>query len=421
MSDPMDGDFDEVDLSKLTERQQLAYLMRQSEVEARPQAKPTPRSRKPPATPRSKSKEEDGHKRSGSSGKKGNSHWMYDEFANDAAENKEGLWTPKEHEKFVQLIEGRSGQNIQWSTVAEQLGGRTEKQCADYMQRLLDRGIIKGANDSASQHKESEHAGSETQKRPRERNSNSAGSRGGTVLTYKRVCSDQIPPLLPKADPEEIKARSLALLKEIEAREAEYAKAAISSEPPELVKQEDSGQNAPAAMGFSQEEEARLDLDLLSMQQAERAMLTEFHEAEVERLAVWFREGCNRDAFESQVEDFLGPWDSAMEFLRQQLCLDAPTHMPTAQPPKKRLAKLLRQFDQHKTTLVKRQQEVAKSLHLIQSWRIHGCQAPKPNEKAINQVADPGALSVVAHLEEPVMEAKVPTVAAVFPYQVRQK
>ena len=45
----------------------------------------------------------------------------------------------------------------------------------------------------------------------------------------------------------------------------------------------------------------------------------------------------------------------------------------------------------------------------------------QPNEKAINQVADPGALSVVAHLEEPVREAKVPTVAAVFPYQVRQK
>ena len=41
------------------------------------------------------------------------------------------------------------------------------------------------------------------------------------------------------------------------------------------------------------------------------------------------------------------------------------------------------------------------------------------NENAIKQVADPGGLSVVAHLEDPVSDPKVPTVGVQFPYQIK--
>merc|ERR1712166_805698 len=146
LSDLPVGEDGEVDLSKLTERQQIALLLKQSEEEAR-KPTPTPKSRKPPSTPRSsRAKDPEPHSSRGhGSGSKKEVHvnTAYDEFASEHQQSsKDGLWTPREHDRFMQIVDQHPGE-IKWSTVVQQIEGRTEQQCSEYMQRLLDRGLIK--------------------------------------------------------------------------------------------------------------------------------------------------------------------------------------------------------------------------------------------------------------------------------------
>ena len=67
----------------------------------------------------------------------------------------DGLWTPREHGLFMDVVEAHAGTEIkvrfpptrisfpsQWSAVVEKVSGRSEQQCEDYMQRLVDRGLI---------------------------------------------------------------------------------------------------------------------------------------------------------------------------------------------------------------------------------------------------------------------------------------
>jgi len=432
LSDLPVGEDGEVDLSKLTERQQIALLLKQSEEEAR-KPTPTPKSRKPPSTPRSsRAKDPEPHSSRGhGSGSKKEVHvnTAYDEFASEHQQSsKDGLWTPREHDRFMQIVDQHPGE-IQWSDVVQQIEGRTEQQCSEYMQRLLDRGLIKyhqgapalsapPANQTgvvASSNVERAHQTrtplSET-KRQREYTSSSLlASANQPRSSYKRVRSDQIPELLPKVSMAEISEHAKALLVEIEATEAKYEAAQKSCEVPELAK-------VPPAEPEpdNTEVESQLDPELLNQQQHERHMLREQFTAEIERAAVWFRESCAREAFEG--DDIQAPWDVAVGFVLENQCLASPEAAPTAQPPKKRLSKLARQFEQMKAALIKQQTERARALGLVQSWRLQGCGATRANTEAIGLAVDPAQLSLAQHIQGQTL-GKFPTVKVNFPYFIK--
>lgn len=421
MGDTVNIDGEEIDLSKLTERQQIALLLRQSEEEAK---KPSQSSRrKPPSTPRSRSKDES-HQPQGSqtrppsSAKRETSRWGYEEFASEAGGSKEGLWTPREHQLFMEVVEAHAGSDIKWSSVVDKLGGRTEQQCADYMQLLLDRGLVEHDEPPAAARPRAAPEEEPQQKRARtvmDGASPQTRGRANSVPVYRRIRSDEIPALLPKASPEQIKARSQAVLERILEHEKQVAEARAESEPPELTKIDP---DSAVAEDASANPDEALDPELLNQQLSQRAGLQAVFDVEMQRLAVWFKENCDREAFDGD-EDSTPLWNRAVRFLKETQSVAPVEPQPTPQPPKKRLAKLLRQYEHVKTGLVKKQQEEARTLAMVQAWRVGGCKAPQANEALIQQVADPALLNLPLHIVgEPLND--FPSVKVQFPYYVKQ-
>eukprot|EP00656_Telonema_subtile_P006085 TRINITY_DN12793_c0_g1_i1.p1 TRINITY_DN12793_c0_g1~~TRINITY_DN12793_c0_g1_i1.p1 ORF type:complete len:449 (+),score=96.50 TRINITY_DN12793_c0_g1_i1:166-1512(+) len=422
MGDTINIDGEEIDLSKLTERQQIALLLRQSEEEAK---KPSQTSRrKPPSTPRSRSKDDGGHTLPGSqsrppsSGKREASRWGYEEFASDSAGAKDGLWTPREHQVFMGVVEAHAGSDIKWSAVTDKLGGRTEQQCADYMQRLLDRGLIKYDDPPAPVRTRPTPDEEPTQKRARTAMdivSPQTRGRANTVPTYRRVRSDEIPALLQKVPSEELKERSKALLARIEESEERLAQLVSEAEPPELTKIEPE---AAPAEEHNPEHNESLDPELVLQHSTQRAALQASFQLEMHRLAVWFKENSDRESFEGD-DEATPSWDRAMRFLKENRCLAPIEPTPTPQPPKKRLAKLLRQYEHVKGSLIKKQQEEARTLCMVQAWRVAGCKAPQSNEEVLKLYPDPTILNLPTHIVGQTVQ-DFPSVKVHFPYYVKQ-
>lgn len=423
MGDTVNIDGEEVDLSKLTERQQIALLLKQSEEEARKPSQSS-RARKPPSTPRSRSKDDTApsvqHCRPPSLAKREHySHAAYEEFAHDSAPNKDGLWTPREHSLFMQIVESHGGAPIKWSDVGEKMGGRTEQQCAEYMQRLLDRGLL---TDGEIPAKPAHHHSDDLQPEPKRTRttltSPTTRARANIAPTYRRTHSEELPPLLPKVPQEEIRARAKALLKIIEQDEARLAQAVSESEPPELAHV--APQDEEAATQEQEPPNEALDPELVAQQLADRDDLQARFDTEMQRLGVWFRENCNREAFEGD-EDTVPAWDAAMVFVKSNQCLAPLSSIPTPPPPKKRLSKLLRQFEQVKGLLVKKQLEESKTMAMVHHWRASGCNAPQPNEEFIQQVPDPSLLSLPAHIRAPDLASASAAVKVQFPFYIKTR
>eukprot|EP00658_Telonema_sp_P-2_P056417 TRINITY_DN44868_c0_g1_i2.p1 TRINITY_DN44868_c0_g1~~TRINITY_DN44868_c0_g1_i2.p1 ORF type:complete len:118 (-),score=27.20 TRINITY_DN44868_c0_g1_i2:187-540(-) len=107
-----------------------------------------------------------------------------------------------------------------------------------------------------------------------------------------------------------------------------------------------------------------------------------------------------------------------MQFLNM---LDlAPTELsPTPPPPKKRLAKMMRLFEQVRTMMLKRKEEEARALAMVQHWRLNGCSGPKANQELLQQVADPTVLNLPAHIWGQPVEEHFPTVQSQFPFTLK--
>eukprot|EP00658_Telonema_sp_P-2_P071910 TRINITY_DN61119_c0_g1_i1.p1 TRINITY_DN61119_c0_g1~~TRINITY_DN61119_c0_g1_i1.p1 ORF type:complete len:263 (+),score=53.37 TRINITY_DN61119_c0_g1_i1:207-995(+) len=225
-------DEEEIDLSKLTERQQIALLLKQSEEEAK---KPSSSGRKkPPSTPRSRRDEI----RPAPSGAR--KLEPCEQFATDGQQGpKEGLWTPREHAAFMDVVDAHQGAEIKWSTVAEQIGGRTEHQCAEYMQLLISRGLLTHGPPPAAKTARDPQEEPVNEPQPKRARANVQTRRQSSALpTYRRVRSDEIPALLPKIPQDKIQQLARSLVKKLEDHDERLAQAWSEADPPELVNQE---------------------------------------------------------------------------------------------------------------------------------------------------------------------------------------
>jgi len=425
------------DFARLTERQQIALLLKQSEEQSRtpsskarpPRPAPSPRFEEitPPAKRRKANSEEELRPE----------HALFAEFCS-TSRDEPNLWGPKEHEKFVSLVQGEESH---WPAIANAIPGRTAGQCKAYFELLVERGVLITADSAptpkakkAKVEEVSEQPGADPQEEEEVDASPKAKESPELRPTRTRSEPVQVAAVSPlpsaekrrpgrplkshkkkepktedmKATPrkrtrkdeeekprrdEEVQgfeecfrtlkkqdldrlAQKITQSLEEEAAQRELERERAVSEIGLTLHTEDCSVDEQREEGVPLQSAVDVDQVLIELHTAERADLERTHKAEGERLAVWFRANAEREACYPLPRAL----DDAMVHLKTRDPLismiegGGPGRRPASvQPPKRRAQKLHKEFERSKREILGRQQHEVSALALTQSWRESGC------------------------------------------------